>query len=80
MAASDSSLRKPGNRSLGHSLTRPVTVPTRQVALGPALSKNARLPFESLTFILPIAARCQPIHHGFGSTHVTFCKKERIRA
>lgn len=60
-----------------------MTIPTGQVVppRHPAPSRNAsqyqaRLPFKSLTFVLPIAAWCQPVHHGFRSANVTFWRKK----
>lgn len=61
-----------------------MTIPAGQVVPPsyPAPSRNASqyqagLPFKSLTFVLPIAAWCQAVHHGFRSANVTFWKKER---
>lgn len=39
---------------------------------GEASQYQARLPSASLTFVLPIAAWCQPVHHSFRSANITF--------
>ena len=67
------------NRSSVHDLIRPVTAHGRPVAQAQhtllhveLLCGTSRASPQDLTFVLPIAAWRQPVHHGFRNTNITF--------